>query len=149
MIIKQNMGLLINISVNTLRSRHFADDIFKSIFLNKIDVCHYAFHWNSFPTLRQCCFRWWLGTKQTTCPYELNCDDNTVSVANLSRSRHTLNIFSYWECFQYVIFLDHCFDRCFSILHNDFSTYNGPPNINHFLCQVISCAAIISVRKFQ
>ena len=63
--------------VNTLRprqnGRHFADDIFKCIFLNENVWIGLIFNWSLFLwfelTIFQHWYRWWLGAEQATTHY--------------------------------------------------------------------------------
>ena len=58
---------------NTLRPshncRHFADDIFKCIFLNENARISLRLHWSLFLSFKSTIFRKWLGTDQATSHY--------------------------------------------------------------------------------
>ena len=53
--------------------RHFADDIFKYVFMNEKVLFRFEFHWSLFTrvqlTIFQHWFRWWLGSDQATSHY--------------------------------------------------------------------------------
>ena len=80
--------------------RHFADDIFRCIFVNENFVSWLKFHWSFVLrvqlTITQQWLRWWLGTEYAISHYLNQCWPDSLTHICRTRGRWLKNVINTW-----------------------------------------------------